>query len=608
VKKALFAVIALTLLPAALLTIPQNGTPRETVQAFITDNCLSCHNGRSRVGGLNLEDKDLSRIRQDANVWEKVARRLRVGLDPPLRPGVNRPDPATMNAVMKWLEVELDRDAPPFLRPPGIHRLNGTEYGNAIRDLLGLEIDPASFLPGDDTAYGFDNIASVLGMPTGHAQAFTAAATKIAAQAMANATATQRILLCRPAGAAEEEPCVRRIITGLARNAFRGQSSSEDVDALMQIYRSQRTGASFNKGIEAALQRILADRKFIYRIEAEPANLAPGQSYRLSDLALASRLSYFLWSRAPDEPLLRLATAGQLSNPSVLDNEVRRMLQDPRSEALAVNFAGQWLNFRHVRSMLTVEAALTQAMRREGELFFDSIVREDRNVVDLLTADYTFVNERLARHYGLPNVTGTQFRRVTLGPEFDVRRGLLGKGSILTTTSNDDRNNIVARAKWVMEKVLGVSPPPPPPDVFAFNPTPTLPLRPQLSAHMTLPRCALCHDMIDPYGLALENFDRTGAWRELEAGVPVDASAKLVDGRTINGPAELRNALLQYSDAFVQALTEKLFIYALGRNATYQDMPAIRAIARDASREGNRFSAIVLGIVRSKAFQNNAKE
>jgi hypothetical protein len=608
VKKALVAVVALTLLPAVLLTIPQNGTQRETVQAFLNDNCLSCHNGRARVGGLNLEDKDLGRIRQDANVWEKVGRRLRIGLDPPLRPGVDRPDPATVNAVMKWLEAELDRDAPPFLRPPGIHRLNGAEYGNVIRDLLSLEIDPASFLLPDDSSYGFDNIATSLGMSAGHAQAFTDAASKIAAQAMTNADATQRIFLCRPAGTTEEEPCARRIITDLARGAFRGQSSSEDVDTLMQIYRSERTGASFNRGIEAALQRILADRKFIYRIEAEPANLAPGQSYRLSDLALASRLSYFLWSRAPDEQLLRLATAGQLSNPSVLESEARRMLQDPRSEALAVNFAGQWLNFRRLRNRSTVEEALKQAMRREGELFFDSIVREDRNVVDLLNADYTFVNERLARHYGLPNVTGAQFRRVALGPEFDVRRGLLGKGSILTTTSHDDRNNIVMRASWVMEKVLGVPAPPPPPSVLPFNPTPASPLRQQLSAHMTLPGCVLCHDMIDPYGLALENFDRTGAWREQEAGVPVDASARLVDGRTVNGPSALRNALLQNSDAFVQTLAEKLFIYALGRGATHQDMPAIRAISRDASREGNRFSAIVLGIVRSQAFQNNAKE
>jgi len=581
------------------------------VRAFLAQNCLSCHSAGARNGGLQLDDKDLGLIRQNVGVWEKVLRKLRAGLEPPVFRGSAKVDSATVKSVVSWLETELDRNAQPYLRAPGLHRLNRTEYGNAIRDLLGLEINPASLLPSDDSVRGFDNIASALGMSAAHAEAVVAAAGKISAQAIASAEAGRLIFLCRPTGAADEETCARRIITNLANRAFRNPAASEDVDALMVEYRGARSGASFDKGIESALQRILGDRNFIYRIEAEPANLAAGQSYPISDFELASRLSYFLWSRGPDDRLLDLAGRGQLQSEAVLETEVRRMLQDSRSEALAINFAGQWLNFRGLAGLGSVDEALRQSMRREGELFFDSIVREDRNVVDLLTADYTFVNDRLARHYGMPNITGAQFRRVTLGSQFDVRRGLLGKASILTTTSRLDRNSIVDRGAWVMRTILGVPPPDPPPNVPAFAPRVAVaepPLRQKMLAHRVRTDCVSCHGMFDPIGFALENFDRTGLWREQDEGQPVDASGEFFDGTKMNGPADLRNALLQYSDQFVQNFIERLFTYATGRGAEVQDMPTIRLIAREAVLDRNRFSTIVVGIVKSKPFQTNAKE
>ena len=371
-----------------------------------------------------------------------------------------------------------------------------------------------------------------------------------------------------------------------------------------------------------ALARILADPKFIYRIETEPAGLKPGQAYRLTDLDLASRLSFFLWSTIPDGELLNVASQGKLSDPATLARQVRRMLNDPRAEALAINFGGQWLNLRGMQAAGPLpmiypdfDDPLRQAMRREVELLLDTIVREDRNVVDLLTADYTFVNERLAKHYGIPNIYGSQFRRVTLGPDMDLRRGLLGKGAFLVTTSKPERTSPVTRGKWIMTNLLGVSPPPPPPDV------PPLPakmpdargngkeptMRQKMLEHRVRADCIQCHALMDPIGFSLENFDGIGLWRTEEEGTRVDASAKVFDGTSIDGPAGLRKWLLEYSDQFVQVVAEKLLTYALGRGVEYQDMPLVRSIARNAKRNDNRFSALVLGVVNSSTFQTNMK-
>jgi hypothetical protein len=372
-----------------------------------------------------------------------------------------------------------------------------------------------------------------------------------------------------------------------------------------------------------ALERLLADPEFVYRRETEPANVAPGKSYRISDLALASRLSFFLWSTVPDEQLITLAAQGRLKDPAVLEQQVRRMLADPRSEALVDNFTGQWLNVRGMQAAEPVvnvfpdfDDNLRQAFRRETELFFDSIVHEDRSVLDLLTADFTFVDERLAIHYGIPSVYGSQFRRVTLGPELDMRRGLLGKGALLTVTSQPARTSPVTRGKWFLQTFLGVSPPDPPPNVPAVKEKkedntgnlkePTM--RERMEAHHTNPVCATCHKIFEPIGLALENFDAVGAWRTEEEGVPIDASGQIVDGTIVNGPASLREVLLRYSDQYVRVVTEKLLTYGIGRGIEYRDMPLVRSIVRDAARDNYRFSSIVLGIVRSAPFQMNTKE
>jgi hypothetical protein len=368
--------------------------------------------------------------------------------------------------------------------------------------------------------------------------------------------------------------------------------------------------------------RILASPQFIYRIEEEPALVAAGQAYRISDIDLASRLSFFLWSRGPDEALMAAARQGRLKDPAVLEQQVRRMLKHPNSRALAANFAGQWLNLRGLDGLSPValiypdfDDPLRQAMRTEVELIFDGIVREDRSILELLDADYTFVNERLARHYGIPNIYGSQFRRITLGPDMESRKGLLGKGAFLTTTAKPERTSPVTRGKWIMTNVLGVSPPDPPANV------PPLPARPadsrgnsreptmreRMLEHRVRADCIQCHRLMDPIGFALENFDAIGLWRSHDGGSPVDASGQLFDGTMIDGPVALRKWLTGYSPQFVRVATEKLLTYALGRGVEYQDMPLVRAIARDASQSNARFSALVMGVVTSAPFQMNTK-
>jgi len=367
------------------------------------------------------------------------------------------------------------------------------------------------------------------------------------------------------------------------------------------------------------VRAILANPKFLYRVEAEPAGLTEGQAYRISDVELASRLSFFLWSSIPDDELLNLALQGKLKDPAVLEAQTRRMLADSRSEAFTVNFAGQWLNLRGLQAAYPdvlkypdFDENLRQAMRREVELFFDSIVRENRSVVDLLTADYTFLNERLAKHYGFPEVYGSGFQRVTLGDEFDARRGLLGKGAFLATTSKPDRTSPVVRGKTVMQLILGISPPDPPPAVPALEatkgePGKVLSVRQQTELHRRVEPCASCHKIMDPIGLALENFDAIGVWRTDDKGQAIDPSGQLVDGTRLDGPVGLRQAMLRYAPQFARSAAEKLATYALGRITTERDMPVVRAIVRDAERTNYRFSDLVLGVVKSKPFQMNMK-
>jgi mono/diheme cytochrome c family protein len=753
-------------------------------RALVDQYCVTCHNGRLKTGGLVLDKDqlDFAKLTAHPEVAEKVIRKVRAGLMPPTN--VKRPDAATLDSFLDWMEGQLDSTAEQHLPAPGLHRLNRTEYANAIRDLLSLEVDATKFLPSDDSTRGFDNIAGALTMSPALMEAYLSAAGKISrlaigtvgdprqevfdvpadtaqnhhieglpfgtrggmlirhqfpadglysfkvkgvtgyfqavlgqipgeklevtvdgepvylfdwdkeiksttgngkstprvaikaglhtvgvtfiatndvpgselnrpfqrtmntpgeipgfqfyphvgqvtiegpyeATAPADTASRRKIFVCTPKTPREEPACARRIVSTLAKHAFRRPTAAADLNSLMAFYQDGRQeGGSFDAGIEAALQRILADPEFIYRGEREPANLAAGRSYRLSDLELASRLSFFLWSSIPDDQLIDIAAQGKLKDPVVLEQQVRRMLRDPRSQALVSNFTGQWLGVRSLKTSEPVvnifpdfDDNLRAAYQREIELFFASIVQDDRSVVDLLTANDTFVNERLAKHYGIPNIYGPQFRRVTLPGELDMRRGLLGKGALMTVTSAAARTAPVTRGKWFLVTFLGVEPPSPPPDVPAFKEVPTdtagntkVPtMKQQLEMHRISPTCASCHQIFEPMGIALENFDAVGAWRTLDEGVPVDATGVLPDGTKVDGVVTLRAALVRYSDQFVRVVTEKLMTYALGRGVEYQDMPMVRAIARDAAANKYRFSSLVMGIVKSDAFLMNQK-
>jgi len=752
--------------------------PRELVDRY----CVTCHNARLKTANLLLDELDLTRLGDHAEVAEKVIRKVRAGLMPPT--GVRRPAPPELESLVTWMEAEVDRASVQHLPPPGLHRLNRTEYANAIRDLLALEVDASTFLPTDDSTSGFDNIAGALTLSPALLEAYLSAAGKISRLALGHVTApTQwvwdvpadtaqnhhieglpfgtrggilirhqfpadgeyafnvkgvtgyfqavlggisderlevlvdgervhlfdwdrdisnttgrgawtpripitaglhtvgvtflatndipgselnrpfertmntpgsipgflffphvgqvtvegpheaagaadtasrhRIFVCRPADASEEDACARDIVSTLARRAFRRPSTQADLDLLLPFYRAGRAdGGAFEDGIEAALQRLLVDPQFIFRGEREPEEVAPGSPYRLNDLELASRLSFFLWSSIPDDELIEVAAAGRLREPDVLERQVQRMLRDPKAEALVTNFTGQWLNVRALRTVEPVvnlfpdfDDNLRLAFEREIELFVGSVVQEDRSVLDLLTADYTFVNERLAQHYGIPNIYGSHFRRVTLGPELDVRRGLLGKGALLTVTSNPARTSPVTRGKWFQQTLLGVAPPDPPPGVEGIKDKPpdntgnvkALSMRETLERHRSNPVCASCHSIFEPVGIALENFDAVGMWRTHDEGVPIDASGILADGTRLDGAVSLREALLSHSDQFVRVVTEKLLTYALGRGVEYDDMPLVRAIVRDAGRDDYRFSSLVTSIVTHPVFQMNTK-
>ena len=768
--------------PVAKAKTPPPAAEVAAQRALVDQYCVTCHNARMKTADLLLDQLDLARLNDHGEIAEKIVRKLRAGLMPPT--GVRRPEPAKLESLVTWMESELDRNADVHLPAPGLHRLNRTEYANAIRDLLAVEVNASKFLPSDDSTRGFDNIAGALTMSPALMEAYLSAAGKISRLAIgdvsaptqavfevpsdtaqnyhiegmpfgtrggllvkhqfpadgeyafrvkgvtgyfqrvlgaikgeqlevlvdgervalfdwdrdvsnttgighatpripvkaglhtvavtflatndvpgsemnrpfqrtmntpgsipgfmfyphvgqvwidgpfgavgASETASRRkIFSCRPATAREEPACARTIVSTLVKHAYRRPATPTDLTTLMEFYQGGRAeGGTFEDGIEAALQRILADPEFVYRGEREPATVAAGKSYRVNDLALASRLSFFLWSSIPDDELIDLAAQGKLKDSAVLDKQVRRMIADPKSQALVANFTGQWLGSRSLKTAEPVvnlfpdyDDNLRNAFERETELFFDSIVHEDRSVLDLLNANYTFVNERLAKHYGIPNVYGPQFRRVTLTPDLDMRRGLLGKGSFLTVTSNAARTSPVTRGKMFLQTFLGVEPPQPPPDVPAIKEkaadttgnlkAPTM--RETMEAHRANATCAACHKIFEPMGLALENFDAVGAWRTHEEGGPIDATGVMPDGTKLDGVASLRTALDHYSDTFVRVVTEKLLTYALGRGVEYQDMPAVRAIVREAAAGKYAFSSIVLGIVNSDVFQLNMK-
>jgi mono/diheme cytochrome c family protein len=752
-------------------------------RALLDQYCVTCHSDRLKTANLSLEHLDLANVGDDPALWERVVRKLRAGVMPP--PDVRRPTLAEYEGLRDFLEAQLDRHAAGRVNPGAVvlHRLNRTEYANAIRDLLDLRIDVASLLPPDDSANGFDNIAGSLTISPTLLESYTTAGARVARTAvgywkspteatyLASSDASQnhrlegmpfgtrggiiarhnfpadgeykfsiqnfgigsfvpgeqlaliidgerahvwpyrgvglnvgmtveadgtlevtvpvragsrtvgatfiatnyrpsldiirhydrqslennqipqlqyypaigfiriqgpfnairpddsasrrKVFTCHPVAPAQESTCARQILTTLARRAYRRPATAQDVATLMTFFDEGRKGATFEDGIEYALRLLLTSPHFLVRVEREPVAIRAGQPYRISDLELASRLSFFLWSSIPDDELITVASQGRLHQPIVLEQQVRRMLGDPRSDALVSNFAQQLLYLRNLPATSpdgifypNWDDELRQSLKREAELFFESIVREDRGVLDLLTADYTFVNERLARHYGIPNVYGSRFRRVTLPPEMDYRRGLLGKGSFLAVTwTQNFRSSPVKRGVWVLENILGTPPPEPPPNVPALEETKSddgkaLTLREQMTRHRAAPTCAGCHKIMDPIGFSLENFDADASWRTKQGGnggSPIDTKVKLYDGQEVDGPSGLRTALLRYSPQFVRMFIEKTMTYALGRGVEYSDMPVVRAIANDVAKDNNRFSAIVLGIVKSNQFQMRIK-
>jgi len=425
-----------------------------------------------------------------------------------------------------------------------------------------------------------------------------------------------RVFTCKPTAQTDEAACAKQIISTLVRRAYRRTATDADVEPLLAFYRDERekTG-NFEAGIEMALRRILADPEFIFRFEPPPAGVAPKTAYRVSDTELASRLSFFLWSSIPDEELLKLAIDGKLRQPAVLERQTRRMLADAKARSLVTNFANQWLFLRELKNAnpdVTIfpdfDDNLRQAFQRETEMLFESVIREDRSVLDLLDSDYTYVNERLARHYGIPSIYGPDFRRVPVPS--DARRGLLGHGSLQLVTSNPNRTSPVMRGKWILENLIGTAAPTPPPDVPPLEEKPTATaksVRERIEQHRASPACAGCHKIMDPIGLAMENFDAVGRWRTIDEGLAIDASGQLVDGTPLNGPASLRKALLDRQDVFVASLTEKLMMYGVGRETKYSDMPAVRSVMRDAAKNRYRFSDLILGVVKSAPFQMKVK-
>lgn len=428
-----------------------------------------------------------------------------------------------------------------------------------------------------------------------------------------NTPSRRRIFICRPRTAAEEPACAKQIVAALMRRAYRRNITDNDLAPVMKFYAAGRAERDFDLGIERALERMLVSPQFLFRIEAEPAGAAPGISYRISDSELASRLSFFLWSSIPDDELLNVAASGTLRRPEVLRRQVNRMLADPRAESLVTNFAAQWLFLHDVESkepdlflFREFDEGLRSAFVRETELFLDSILRQNRSVLELLTANYTFLNERLAKHYGIPNVTGSHFRKVIL-PSGSPRAGLLGQGSILAATAYSTRTSVVLRGKYVLQNLLNTPPPPPPANVPALKTEngsgQALSMREAMLRHRADPACASCHARMDPIGFALENFDAVGRWRDEDGGKPIDVASSLPDGTRLSGAEGVRQFVLRNPDLFVEAMTSKLLMYAVGRNVQYYDQPAIRAIVRESAGRNYTFASQVLGVVNSAPFQ-----
>jgi hypothetical protein len=590
---------------------PRGTTFAKDVAPVLAHYCTGCHGGKKPKGDLALDAfKEESAAAKDTRVWERVARRLKAGEMPP--EGRQKPSAAEIGRLAAWIDAVAKVDCS-RAKDPGrvtIRRLNRAEYNNTIRDLVGLDFHPADDFPSDDVGYGFDNIGDVLSLPPLLMEKYLAAAEKIVQAAWARPELRERILIARPTEQTKSE-AARKILERFARRAYRRPVRPEEVERLLQFVElAEKNGDAFETGIQLALQAILASPHFLFRIEVDPRGPKAPAVHPISDFELATRLSYFLWSSMPDDELFRLAGQGTLR--SNLEAQVRRMLRDPKVTALVENFGGQWLQYQSVKSMQpdpdlfpTFDEKLRAAMQKETELFFASVLNEDRSVLDFLDSDYTFLNERLARHYGISGVKGDAFRCVSLrGTE---RGGVLTQASILTITSNPTRTSPVKRGKWILENLLGTPPPPPPPDAGELKEDKDTvlsgSLRQRMAQHRTKSSCATCHSRMDPLGFGFENFDAIGAWRTKEGKFPIDPSGVLPDGQSFQGPKGLRAILRGRKDEFTRCLSEKMLTYALGRGVEAYDRCAVEEIAAAVAKDDYRFSRLVIAIVQSDPFQ-----
>lgn len=595
----------------------------QAVAPLLQEYCVACHGGAKPRGKLPL-DRLAEQPDWEHNIvaWDKVLTMLRGGDMPP--PGRKRPTPQQLQQAIAALDTELERTYARLPRDPGqvtIRRLNRVEYRNTIRDLMGVDYPATEELPSDDVGYGFDNIADVLSLAPVHLEKYLAAAEKIVSEIFLDVKRRERFLAWR-GDARNPREAARRILTEFARRAYRRPVSPQEVERLLQLVeKARQDGDGPEEALQVAFKAVLVSPHFLFRIERDPAagekrplplpaeRYVPGV-YPITEHELATRLAYFLWSSMPDDELFQLADKGQLRNN--LDAQVRRMLQSPKSRALVENFAGQWLQLRNLASLMIdpklfprYDAFMRESMQRETEMYFDYILRQDRSILEFLDSDYTFLNERLARHYGIEGVQGLELRLVKLP---DRRRGgILTHASILTVTSNPTRTSPVKRGKFMLENILGTPPPPPPPDVPELDndekASVSGSLRQRMEKHRENPGCAVCHVKMDALGFGLENFDAIGAWRTKDGPFDIDPSGTLPDGTTFRNPAELRQALLKQADQFRRCLAEKLLIYALGRGLEPADNVFVREIVARTRQNGDRFSALILAIVHSDPFQ-----
>ena len=617
----------------AKLPAAANRSYETVVLPLVKQYCLECHSGTDAEQGVRLDKyPTLAAMSEDRATWRKVLGMLRTRKMPPK--ANRRPSDEQYDAAGAWLEAALDLADRAVPADPGkvtIRRLNRAEYANTIRDLLGVEFNAAADFPSDDVGYGFDNIGDVLTLPPLLMEKYLNATEQLAAKAIAadKRESKHRILVAEPGAKLSPEAAAEQILRRLATRAYRRPVSDKELARLVQlaatVWKENQGGGlkttlpesdRFQAGMQLALQAILVSPHFLFRVELDP-EAKPGQHVRtLNEYEMASRLSYFLWSSMPDDELFDLAARGKLREE--LDRQVRRMLGERKSKALVENFAGQWLQLRNLdlaspdkSQFPNFDQDLRRAMRTEAEMVFEAVVREDRSVLELLDADYTFVNARLARHYGLEGVAGDEFRRVSLrGPQASARGGVLTQAAMLTVTSNPGRTSPVKRGKWILQNILGTPPPDPPANVPMLDDGSQAvaagTLRQRMEQHRKDPNCAVCHKEMDALGFALENFDAVGAWRTKDGKFPVDAAAQLPDGRSLNGPRELKAVLRGNSEQFAHCLAEKLLTYALGRGIEPYDHRAVDAIVNAAKTGDYKFSTFILGIVHSEPFQKRS--